>query len=325
MCDAIVKFIEKRTGKIRTQVRRPEMDGVGPPVDLRLILNTQEYAIEHTRIESFENQIRTESIVKEVIDYIKKKNLVPFPSPDYYELHYPFDFSLPDRKVKRDRALNNLVEWICKCEKFLREGTRSQPMHLYPVWIASDIVRGKPEGFDCTFELLRWLDAVRNRRKPGALCMRPINPEDQEQLIRKRLDKAFHKKCPKLEMCKVEGARTVLVLESSDVDLMHHEFRGDLLPELLANYTNAPDEIFLIETHFDPWWVWPIKCDGGYWPTMGMPELNRPIYEEDKLPTTGMPKWCCNALGMNELFKPHPKGWVPETFGENELKNLSDP
>ena len=42
VCDAVVRFIEKRTGVIRTQVRLPEMDGVGPPVDLRLKLDAQE-------------------------------------------------------------------------------------------------------------------------------------------------------------------------------------------------------------------------------------------------------------------------------------------
>ena len=53
VCDAVVRFIEKRTGAIRTQIRYPERDGVGPPVELRLKLDAQEYAIEHTQIESF--------------------------------------------------------------------------------------------------------------------------------------------------------------------------------------------------------------------------------------------------------------------------------
>ena len=325
VCDAVVRFIEKRTGEIRTQVRRPELNGVGPQVDLRVKFSAQKYAIEHTRVESFENQIRTGSIVEEIIGHIKKKNIVPFPSTAYYELHYPIDVSLPDRKVKRDCALNNLVEWICTSEKILRRVKSDQPLHSYPSWVAYDFVRGKPEGFDCTFDLLRWLDAIPIRRKPGALWTKPINPEDLEPLSRKRLNQAFHKKCPKLQRCKTEGVRTVLVLESSDVDLRHYEFRGSLLPDLLAKHKNAPDEIYLVETHLNPWWVWPIKCDDGNWPTKGLPEMGQPIYEEDKLPTAGMPKRYRDALGMDELFKPHPKGWVPEIFWENELKNLSGP
>ena len=43
-------------------------------------------------------------------------------------------------------------------------------------------------------------------------------------------------------------ARTVLVLESGDPALVHFEFRGNLLPSLLAGCENPPDEIFLVET-----------------------------------------------------------------------------
>ena len=323
VCDAVVRFIEKRTGAIRTQIRYPERDGVGPQVELRLKLDVQEYAIEHTKIESFEHQIKSGVIIDKILDHFKKNLPVPFPSPAYYELQYPIDICFPTGKAKRKRALNNLVEWICTNEKVLRERNRNRPMRPYLPWVADEFVRGTPAGFNCTFELLCWLDAARIRRKPGALWMRPIIPEVLEPLLRKRLMRAFTDKCPKLQRCKAEGARTVLVLESSDNALMHYEFRGDLLPELLAKHTDAPDEIFLVLTHTNLWWVWPIKCDDGHWPTVGMPELGQPIYEEDKLPTAGMPKWHRDALGLDELYKPHPKGWVPETFEKDELNNLT--
>ena len=35
VCDAVVRFLEMRTGETRTDIRHPENDGVGPPVDLR--------------------------------------------------------------------------------------------------------------------------------------------------------------------------------------------------------------------------------------------------------------------------------------------------
>ena len=34
VCDAVVRVLEMRTGEIRTDIRHPEKDGVGPPVDL---------------------------------------------------------------------------------------------------------------------------------------------------------------------------------------------------------------------------------------------------------------------------------------------------
>ena len=80
-CDAVVRAIEKRTGKIRTHLRRPEVDGVGPPVDLRLNIGAQEFAIEHTLIEPFENQIKMEVVtIREIFDYFRENLSLPFPS-----------------------------------------------------------------------------------------------------------------------------------------------------------------------------------------------------------------------------------------------------
>ncbi len=323
VCDAVVRFIEKQTDEIRMHIRHPEIDGVGPPVDLRLMLGAQEYAIEHTRIEPYDNQIKTEVIIKEILDYFKENISLPFPSPAYYQLQYPFDVSLPNGKAKRNRALNNLVEWVCTKEKVLRERNRGRPMLPYGPYFADHSVHGKPDGFNCTFDLLRWPDATFIRQKPGSLWLRPIIPKDMEPLRRKRLMRAFHKKCEKLQRCKEEGARSVLVLESSDVALTSFEFRGNLLPEILAKHSNAPDEIFLVETYPDLWWVWPLKCDNDHWPAVGMPELNQPIYETDKLPTVGVPKREREALGLDKPYKPHPKGWIPETFEKDELNDLT--
>ena len=59
-CDAVVKLLEDRTGQKRTAVRRPQKDRIGPPVELRLRLGAQKYAIEHTRLETFPEQVRTD-------------------------------------------------------------------------------------------------------------------------------------------------------------------------------------------------------------------------------------------------------------------------
>ena len=138
-----------------------------------------------------------------------------------------------------------------------------------------------------------------------------------------RLRRAFSEKAPKLQECKKEGVRTVLVLESGDSALTRFDHIGNLLSRLLAERTNAPDEIYLVETHTNPWWVYLIKRDGDHWPTVGMPQWNQPIYEEDKLPTAGMPKWYRDALQLDELYTPHPRGWVPTTFEEDELDDLT--
>ena len=53
---------------------------------------------------------------------------------------------------------------------------------------------------------------------------------------------------------------------------------------------DTPDEIYLVETHTNPWWVWLMKRDNNHWSSGGMPSLDQTIYEPDSLPTAGMSK-----------------------------------
>ena len=322
-CDAI----EKRSGEIRTHIRHPEVDRIGPPVDLRLKLGAQEYAIEHTLIEPFENQIKMEVVIKEIFDYFKENISLPFPSPAYYQLQYSIDVSLSNGTPKRTRALNNLAEWVCQNEKELREKDRSWPTGPYDLYYADHTVRGEPDGFDCTFELLRWPDAACIREKPGFLCLRPIYPEDMEPLIRKRLTRAFSRKCEKLQACKADGARTVLVLESRDVALTHFEFRDDLLPAILAKHSNAPDEIFLVETIHDLWRVTPLKHGGGHWPDTGMPVSGQNYYDPNN---SDIPRWLDTiprhmreGLQLDQMHTPYVQGFALETFKKDELNDVT--
>ena len=228
---------------------------VSDPVDLRLRLGTCEYSIEHTRIEPYEKQIKTAVAFKQINDYIRERISDSLPGPAYYVLHVPIIVCLPETRKKRERVLNALAKWIrtsahCLQERNLRrlEPTRS------PVWL-DDCIKGTPRGFGCDIELLRWPDATLIRRKPGSLAIKFIPPDVDklEDLRIDRLRRAFSDKCPKLERCREDGARTVLLLESHDNALTCFDQIGSHLPALLAERTNVPDEIYLVETSVDLW------------------------------------------------------------------------
>ena len=330
VCDAVVRALEKWTGETRADIRHPDKNGSGPPVDLRLKLGTQEYAIEHTRIESFENQIGTVVVANQIILHIKEDIIDPFACPAYYELQFPIDVSLPKRKARRDLALMELVEWVRANERTLRDRNSNRSLPVRKPYMANDSIRGTPAGFDCAFELLHWPIAALIRRRPGTLSFRFIHPNDLEGPRTDRLRQAFSRKCPKLHECKKEGARTVLVLESSDCGLMNFEFRGDLLPSLLAGCRNAPDEIFLVETCADRWSVLLIKRDDRNWPDTGMQELNRFYYDLDNSSLPGIPEWLDSipngmrdALQLDRMYTPYMPGWAPATFEKDQLDDLT--
>ena len=142
VCDAVVRALEKWTRKTRTDVRHPDKEGDGPPVDLRLKLGTQDYAIEHTRIESFGNQIGTVAVANQIVRHVRKNIPDAFPGPAYYELQFRTDVSLPEGRDRRARALNSLVQWIRTSERILRD---RNPVPVPPVrnpHLANDWIRG---------------------------------------------------------------------------------------------------------------------------------------------------------------------------------------
>ncbi len=330
VCDAVVRTLEKWTLETRSDVRRPDKEGGIPPVDLRVKIGSREYAIEHTRIESVENQITTVFVARRITEHIKKTIPEPFSSPAYYELQFPVDVSLPKGRVKRERALGALVEWLRASEKILRERSSDHILLVRdPSW-SDDRIQGTPPGFDCEFELLRWRSARLVQRKPGSLSFRFIPPDNLESPRLESLRHAFSRKCPKLEDCKADGARTVLVLESGDPGLTSFEFRGDLLPSLLSACTNAPDEIFLVETRSEHWSVQLLKRDGAHWPDTGMPEMGVSYYDPDpsSLPgipewLAGIPQWMRDAMQYDRMYTPFLSGWAPKTFEKGELSDLT--
>ena len=325
VCDAVVRVVEKRTGESRADVRFPEEDRWGPLVDLRLIIGTQEYAIEHTRIEPFEKQIKTSLELSEIRVYIERNLLESLPEPAYYELQVPIGFCLPVKKKERALALKNLVDWIRESAEclYVRNLHRTGPIRR-PHW-SDDHVKGRPEGFNCEIELLRWSDAVLIRRKPGYLGFRLFCPREFSDLEDRRYDRltrAFSRKLPKLQKCKAAGARTVLVLETRDRNHTRFDQIGNGLPRLLAEHPDTPDEIYLVVTETDQWWVYPIKLGDDHWPKVGMPKWGQPIYEPDKLPTLGVPKRIRDALQLDEVYAPHPADWCPAIFNKDELNDL---
>lgn len=320
-CDAVVRFLENWTGETRTNIRYPEKDRNGPLVDLRLKLGAQEYAFEHTRIEPFENHINTGVVFNKINDYIKQKLSDKLPKPAYYELRVPVDVCLPEKKSKL--VLNNLIEWIRTNVQCLHDRNSNQFEPSRSRYQYDDCIHGKPIGLNCTVEILRWPDAAFLGEKPGYLGTRLICPDALEVLRTERLSRAFIDKCPKLHFCKKEGARTILILENIDIAITSLDLVGAQLPVLLAERSDVPDEIFLVETYRNPWWVWLMKCDDEYWPEVDMPTRNQFFYFQDKLASTGIPKWYRNSLRVNQIYRPNFQGWSPKTFEEDELNDLT--
>ena len=329
-CDAVIRHLEKWTGETRAGIRHPEKEGVGPPVELRLQLGDQHYAIEHTCIESFDNQIKASISIREIKNYIKEAFTDTLPGPVYYELQVPMDVCLPEKKKDRERMFNTLGKWIQESAE--RMQARNTDLYAVPirskVW-HEDCVTGTPLGIGYEIKLLRstlWPPAFHTAgRKPGTIVLwyNHLDENARNDRYYRRLQRAFDKKCPKLKRCKVEGARTVLILEAVDSFMTLNEQLGRYLPALLDGREDAPDDIYLVSPGDSRWWVYPVKHDDDHWPHVGMPPPGQALYEEGKLPTSGMPKQYRDALGLDDLYVTMPRKWYPGTFDQHELDDLT--
>ena len=327
-CDAVIRRFEALTGEIRSHVRCPEHDGHGPPVDLRVKMGAEEYAIEHTLLQPYRNRITYGARFNAIDKFIRQHITDPLPGSVYYLLNVPIDVSLPRKRKHRDIALLNLVNWILTSAQRLHERRHLIPWPSpWPPHIAvNNTIEGVPDGFECSFELLRWPDEVPNQRgrEPGALGIAFKTPKDFENPLASALSESFDKKFPKLHACKAQGVRTLLVLEAIDLPIWHRQYIANCLPELLSERTDAPDEIYLVEPYRDmDWWIWPIKRDDEHWPTEGMPESNAHYFPLGQRPAKDYDQW---YRQMNWPFKLWPRvqlEWSPAFFKEEQLHDLT--
>ncbi len=169
------------------------------------------------------------------------------------------------------------MQWVRASERVLRDRNPVPALPVRNPHLASDSIRGAPDGFDCEFQLLHWSGARLIPQRPDALAFRSIPQDDPDGPRLDSLRQTFSRKCPRLQACKEEGTRTVLVLESADPALVHFEFWDALLPSLLTGCENPLDEVFLVETHADHRWrTWQLKRDDGHWPDTDMSSRSPP-------------------------------------------------
>lgn len=269
-CDAVVRCIEQRTGETRAEIRRPETERIGPPVDLRLRLGIQEYAIEHTQVEAIPGYIQAG---EEYMQFIRPNALSgTLPEPGAYALHFPIDTKLGVKSPDLTRIRRDFIAWIRAKAQCLYERNRDRLERDRPSQRHLDSIEAKPPGFPYAVRLS--IGVAHSASKRGTLRCGRYAPGDAELKTRRaeRLREALHRKCPKLQRCKEDGARTVLVLESDDIALTNHVLVAECLAALLQERTDLPDEIYLIESELEFWTVHCMKLDTEGWPAEHLAE-----------------------------------------------------
>ena len=260
-CDAALRLLEARCGEVRSDVRRPEKDGLGPQVDLRAWVGLQEYAFEHTLIEPHEGATRAGKLSGELMGPVRREVQGRLPGPAHFQLYLPLDPSLGVPRSELVPCQRALVDWILtEAGPLHRRAVAAMQHARFPRSLQASVEAQLP-GFPYTVTMWCGVRRVRDGREDGQFLDGRLVPDtaELESMRTARLRRTLSDKCPKLWQCKDEGARTVLVLESSDIFISNHALVRDALAGPLRDRPDAPDEVFLVETEIDPWIVYPLK------------------------------------------------------------------
>ena len=256
-CGAVLRVLEQRTGEVRDDLHADPRGGAGAGrVDVCVQLGSDRYVLEHTRIDPFEYAVTIGIKFSQFVTPIEKRLSGVLPGPAYHTLALPQDLKLGGKSRKQIAAIQEaLIDWISA------EGPR-----LYNLAATSGLSQSRPstEGEFAGLLLYRatlscCLSGPPSDTKPGMFAVARAPDNDLEQQRLGRLHRALSEKCPKLQRCKDRGARTVLVLECGDIALSDPVSIRAALNRAAEKRVDIPDEIYLVETKVETWYMWPMN------------------------------------------------------------------
>lgn len=259
--DAVLRRIELRENVSRLGDGYSPDDRQDPDpgrrVDYVCTIGTQLYALEHSGIEPFENQIKLEEhnkvLFAPVIACFDNRS-----DTEYWEFHHPVESSVGLRGPKIREVQEALISWI-------RTNVAALPLIRYGDRLPYSAYRETDSRVPFCFSLYRWsLHDFNGGPLSGRFWTRPFVTGDVENARRARLERTCDDKFSKLARWRRdEGARTVLVMEENDLSLTNHQLVAEAMARAESGRPDAPDEIFLVSTSLpNPWWVTCLRREG---------------------------------------------------------------
>jgi len=248
-CDAVLRHLEARIGAAREGVAWPEKEGHLAPIELTCSIGGALYAFEHTGIEPFAGHVQLNVDAERHVAPIEMMLVGALPPTEDYELHIPIKAMEGMSQRDARRVQDAIVAWVEQRARTLpiaKIGRRALPIR----WTA---VPGVP------FEI------ALHRSEPlfGTGCFRiaHVIRDSLEDRRDARVREACERKYPKLAAWKAQGARTVFVLEENDIQTTNVHLVTDSVFSAEKTMPQRPDEIYLVSSVHDPWWLCAVRVD----------------------------------------------------------------
>lgn len=233
-CEVVLRILEEQHGALRADVRLDTAATRGIEAECRIA--DQHYALEHTLIEPFPENLKDDIVFKQVFDESietdVKDSLRSDLAYDVYVDVYAFS----------QRSKAELVGIRKKIVVWLRASIPQLPEPTQPQRIA---IRAEPPALPVSITL----GCHRSEMNGGRMMPGRFAPLALESLRRVRLLKALRDKSPKLHAARRVGTRTVLILENRDIALTSEGGLSEAIDELASEITHMPDDIYVVGTY----------------------------------------------------------------------------
>lgn len=265
VCDAVARALEERAGAKRSGAFSPEDTKTGAPIEYVFDLGDYKFAIEHTVVEAFPDQIQTNKHFGDFVAPIEHALAGALPKPGKFDLHFRINPSegMSHRATAKTQAA--IVQWVRENAMNLHAERPSQPDRPHSPHGYKSQRKAIVEGVEVL--LVRETGWWMPEKAKGRLFVGRFAPPQYETLRLSRMKMAIEKKLPKLMWWKDRGARSVLILENRDMALSNHGVIYDAAEVALTGRDDIPNEIWLVDTTIEKeWTVWCLQRDGQGFP-----------------------------------------------------------
>ncbi|HVS26557.1 MAG TPA: hypothetical protein VHE58_04575 [Burkholderiales bacterium] len=245
--DATLRVLERTRNAIRADLSFPEKMGGAHPVELVCRIGGLRYALEHTRVEAFHNQIGDGFNFAGMTDGLSAELEGKLPANGLYQLILSVGATtgIKHHEVPHIRA--RLAKWILDAAHRLEsKGDRGAE---------SETPEGVPFSADLRWQ--RWSAPTK------LFAARGINEISIEKDRVTQMMKGISSKLSKLKGWAELGAIDVLVLENWDAALSNFPFIRSAFTSAIQHLGHVPSHVYCVDTYIHAQWtVWSIRRDG---------------------------------------------------------------
>lgn len=252
VCGFVRDIIASRIGETLEISARPDVDDRNlPAVEELWDSVTRRFAIEHTRLETFEGQIANSAKIERIL--------------------------VPVKQMLAGRVPGRFVLAVSKSDILAARG-RYEAVHAEIVRLVLEVAPQldveenrtlQSDDLPFAFQL-----HLRHRNDSSVVLYTDIDGT-AETLRLDRMRRALDAKCPKLVRWASEGRTSILALETNDIQHSNAFVNYEAFQRAAAERKDLPDIVVLVETEVHPMYGWVFKDGNHFGDEVAMPDERR--------------------------------------------------